>query len=228
MFRASTIITSVLLTASLTGFGCGRDSEGLPGSGTTPGEGGEVGDATVACWASWVYDASSSSAGSESGDYAPEQATGYPDTQSWADPECVDSPRAWSPEGPDWGEEYIVLGLEMPLQVDAVDVFENLGAGSTAYVALEDSQGAGPGIEKAVPADLRGPEQPCSVLTVGFDDVQAESANTYFDTVVVVLNTADVPGYNEIDAVAVYGNPGGAGSTLPSSCESLEPQPAAQ
>lgn len=211
------------LTASLLAMSAAcEDSSGLNTSGVspTPTHPETPVDIPVVCWGRNVAAFSSSSAPPQSNDYAAIQATGLPNTQSWQTPECIDSPLAWSPYAPDGGEEYIVLNLGVPMRMSQIEIFENFGPGATQYVELYDSKSEEPGLQTIIPPELRGPGQPCSVLAVPLTKEDNELTDEPFDTIAVVLDTRDVPGFNAIDAVLAYGVIP-SDQALPQNCEEL-------
>lgn len=174
----------------------------------------------VGCWAVAASSSSESLPGSV--DFSAIQATDLPDTQDWNAPQCVDSPYAWSPEFENAGAEWIDLLIDPELRVDRVRIYESFGAGASDTVTLANSlsESVEP-IGYAVPWDLQGDGQPCSVLNLDLDDPYDGNEYTFdtFDTVMIDLDTTLTLGWNEIDAVQVIGLFDDNSGPLPSSCE---------
>jgi hypothetical protein len=121
------------------------------------------------------------------------QATGAPDTLA-----AEDLPTAWAPASEDGGAEWLQLDYETAVEIAQVRVRQNCGAGCIAKVAAvlesgrevviwQGRQDAATGIVEApfhAPAGLK-----------------ARGVRVYLDT-------ARVPGWNEIDAVELIGRDG--------------------
>lgn len=175
----------------------------------------------VGCWAVGITDFSSQSLPS-SNDFAPVQATGIPDTQDWSNPQCVDSPLAWSPEFENFGQEWIDVLFATELYVDRVRIYENFGPGASDIVTLINTNDPGiPAAQFQVPSGLQGPGQPCSVLNLDIDNVNgAEFTNDPYDKVALDLDTTLSPGFNEIDAIQLVGQMDDR-DPVPNSCDVL-------
>ena len=121
------------------------------------------------------------------------QAVGEPDTMS-----AGDQRTAWAPAAADGGPEWLELGYEKAVEIAQVRVRETCGAGCIAKVAAileggrevviwQGRQSAGEGI---VDAPFNAPP-----------GLSARGVKVYLDT-------ARVPGWNEIDAVELIGRDG--------------------
>lgn len=121
------------------------------------------------------------------------QAVGEPDTMT-----AGDQRTAWAPATSDGGSEWLQLGYENAVEIAQVRVRETCGAGSIAKVAaiLEGGrevviwQGRHAASEGIVDAPFNAPA-----------GLTARSVKVYLDT-------ARVPGWNEIDAVELVGRDG--------------------
>ena len=121
------------------------------------------------------------------------QAVGAPDTMT-----AGDQRTAWAPAAADGGTEWLQLGYENAVEIAQVRVRETCGAGSIAKVAaiLEGGreaviwQGRHQAIDSIVDAPFNAP------------------AGLTTRAVKVYLDTARVPGWNEIDAVELIGRDG--------------------
>ena len=108
------------------------------------------------------------------------------------------SATAWRPGTPDGGEEWIELRYEQPVFASAVEVYETLNPGAVTRVLVRDFEGqlhevwAGTDPNDTCPAVLR---------------VDFERLAFPINVVRVELNTALVPGFNQIDAVKLIGAP---------------------
>ena len=176
----------------------------------------------VSCFATGAQASSSSLPGSI--DFEPVQATGVPDTHSWNDPYCVDSPLAWSPMYENAGDEWLDVVFDAEILLDRVRVYENMGAGATYNITFVNTLDAGqPALSYEVPWELTGPGQPCSVLSLDIDDPidGGEFTAASFDAVMLDLDTYSVYGWNEIDAVEITGLFDENSGPLPLSCSYL-------
>jgi hypothetical protein len=122
--------------------------------------------------------------------YAPEQATGEPDTAY-----ATDSSTAWTPQEMDAGLEWLQVSFEKSVAVAEVRIREsyNPGAISKVTAILPDNS-------EMVLWEGRAPvsEAPCDLVVRPDTPVEARTVKVYLDT-------ARVPGWNEIDAVALIG-----------------------
>jgi len=122
--------------------------------------------------------------------YGPEQATGEPNT-----PTAMDSGTAWTPQEMDAGLEWLQVRFDKTVAVAEVRVREsyNPGAISKVTAILADNS-------EVLLWEGRSPvsEAPCDLVVRPENNVEA-------NTIKVYLDTARVPGWNEIDAVALIG-----------------------
>jgi hypothetical protein len=124
--------------------------------------------------------------------WGPEQATGFPDTDRAGDYQS-----AWASREPDAGPEWLAVGFDRAVELAEVRVRESYNPGAISRVAAlvngqevvlwEGSAAGGP-----APRDF--------VLPVTAS-VQAQS-------IVIHLDTTQVAGWNEIDAVEIVGRDG--------------------
>jgi hypothetical protein len=121
-----------------------------------------------------------------------EQATGAPDT-----PEPGDRVTAWASREPDGGPEWLRLGFGKPVEIAEVRIRETYNPGAVSRVAAVvdgREQVVWEGTEDPAPA-------PRDFVVPAKDKVVAQ-------TIVIYLDTARVPGWNEIDAVELVGKDG--------------------
>jgi hypothetical protein len=124
-------------------------------------------------------------------DWSASQATGKPDTL-----QAGDLNTAWASMEADGGEEWLELTYETPVHPVAVRIRETFNPGAVVKVEAQDAQGmwhtlwTGKDPAAQAPAWLEvsgaGPAWTCKVVKV-------------------TLDTAAVPGWNEIDAVELVG-----------------------
>ncbi len=120
------------------------------------------------------------------------QACGPPDTQT-----ASDSPTAWASARPDGGEEWLQLGYDEAVPVARVIVRESFNPGAISKVALLVDGGREitiwQGVETAAAAPI---------------DRDFPATGATAQGVKIYLDTKRVPGWNEIDAVAIVGADG--------------------
>ena len=191
----------------------------------------ETPTARVGCWGVEVVDVSSEHPPPTR---AAAEALGAADVVDAANlPICSDSPLSWAPTAQDTGPESITLRFETQLPVDRVLVFENFGPGAAKLVTLTNSLDTEQeSLVFAVPGDQQGPAQPCGApleldidRSDGFDFTRA-----VYDTVRLDMDTTQVAGWNEVDAIQLVGQVEGSASSAPESCEPFtleEPTPTA-
>ena len=128
----------------------------------------------------------------------PHRATGPPDT-----PVPGDHPTAWASDTPDGDDEWLELDFASPVAATEVRVYESFNPGATTCVGLFDDAGRehvilqSPG---SVPSDaaIR-----VATFTVPLDAGRVRRAKLHVDS-------RAVPGWNEIDAVALIDRDGAA------------------
>ena len=121
------------------------------------------------------------------------QAVGEPDTVS-----AGDQRTAWAPATADGGAEWLQLGYEKAVEIAQVKVRETCGAGCIAKVAAVLESGAEVVIWQGRESAGDG------VVDAPFNAPPGLTARG----VKVYLDTARVPGWNEIDAVELIGRDG--------------------
>ncbi len=141
----------------------------------------------------WAVEATASSQYGET-DYSAAQATGTPDT-----PLPGDFPTAWAPENPDDGLQTLELRYAHLVVPTAIRIYETYNPG--AVVAVEAYNGeadewvvlwSGQDPSQEAPAVFSPPLNPADFAT---------------DRLRLTLDTAAVPGWNEVDAVQLVGRP---------------------
>jgi hypothetical protein len=124
-----------------------------------------------------------------------EQAAGEPDTLHPGD-----IPSAWASKSPDGGEEWLKLDYDRPVDLQQIRVFESHNPGAISQVAALLPDGS----ETTLWEGTLDPSDENEVVTSEFlvnTTVRAQSVKVYLDT-------ARVPGWNEIDAVQLVGRDG--------------------
>jgi len=125
--------------------------------------------------------------------WAPEQATGQPDT-----PEGGDRATAWAPLSPDAGAEWLELGYPDEVNVSEVRIWETCGPGAVTKVVAVGADGAEVALWEG---DDPTTEAPGEFVVQGAEPVQTRCVRIYLDT-------SHEPGWNEIDAVELVGADG--------------------
>lgn len=124
-----------------------------------------------------------------------EQAAGEPDTG-----QPGDIPTAWASKAPDGGEEWIQLDYDRAVDLQQVSVVESHNPGAISKVVAVLPDGTESPIWEGNMESSSGDELVSSDFKVG-TPVRAQSVKVYLDT-------ARVPGWNEIDAVQIVGRDG--------------------
>jgi hypothetical protein len=142
----------------------------------------------------WAIRASASSAyGSrEEKKWSEDNLTGEPDVIEYGDCE-----NAWAPESENKGIEWIELGYQTSVYATAVRICESYNPGVVIKLELKD--------EKDKYHTLWVGEDETSGLD--FLDITFLKTNFKTNTIRITLDTQKVPGWNEIDAVALIGIP---------------------
>ena len=125
--------------------------------------------------------------------WGPEQATGAPNT-----PTAGDQPTAWASQAPDGGSEWLETSFDQPTDIARVGVVENYCPGAVVRIAaILDG-----GTEVTLWEGQEPPSQaPAHQWFPSRASVVASKVRVYLDT-------AKVPGWNEIDAVEIVGRDG--------------------
>ena len=121
--------------------------------------------------------------------YQPIQATGAPNVP----PETKDSSSSWGPAVEDGGNEWLLLGYPHAIAAAAVEVHANYNPGAVVSVAAV----ADGGTETEV---WSGPAQPAGARRITRLEFSRPVSARKFKLTVA---TGAVPGWNEIDAVAL-------------------------
>jgi hypothetical protein len=121
------------------------------------------------------------------------QATGEPDTPAYGD-----FATAWAPVGSDVGPQWLEVGFDTPVRPTEVVIWETSGAGFVTRVEARD-EASGEWVLLWEGAD-RSPQ-----FVSGFSP-PLETTDVVTDTLRVTIDS-DVPGWNEIDAVGLFGVP---------------------
>jgi hypothetical protein len=139
--------------------------------------------------------ASAATASSMYGDdsWSATQATGEPDTTAYGD-----YPTAWAPSGADIGPQWIELGYDVAVRPSEIVIWESSGAG---FVTLVEAVDLATGDWVTLFEGTDG--SPDSL--VGFSPPLLRT-DVVTDRLRITIDT-DVPGWNEIDAVALIGVP---------------------
>ena len=133
-------------------------------------------------WATTVRDVSSEYS---SDSWSARRILGPPDVY----PASGDLPEAWASLTPDANEEYIEVGFGAPMRTVGVDIYETFNPGAVSLVQLigEDK------VTSIVPDPAN--EQPLRVRATCTDEPVI--------AVRVTLASAQVPGWNELDAIGL-------------------------
>lgn len=124
-----------------------------------------------------------------------EQAAGEPDTG-----QAGDIPTAWASKLPDGGEEWLQLDYEREVQLQQINVLESHNPGAIRKVVAILADGREVPVWEGTMESSGADELVSSVFPVT-GEVRARTVKVYLDT-------ARVPGWNEIDAVQVIGSDG--------------------
>jgi hypothetical protein len=127
--------------------------------------------------------------------WGPEQATGEPDTAGAGDIQT-----AWASLTPDGQDEWLLLEYSEPVAAEAVLVHETCSPGALTRITAFKLDGQ--------EVELWRGKDPTPVGTPrGVSEI---AVKTYFKTnrIKLYLNSKDVPGYNEIDAVGLRDSTG--------------------
>lgn len=122
--------------------------------------------------------------------WGPEQAIGEPDT-----PRAGDYPTAWASRDTDAREEWLLCEFKQPVLVTAINIYESYNPGALTRVTTFNQQGAE--IELWRGKDPTAPNQPRGVSRIPVNH------KTPLHNVKLYLDSAAVPGWNEIDAVGL-------------------------
>jgi hypothetical protein len=125
--------------------------------------------------------------------WSPGQATGQPDT-----PTGGDQVTAWASQSPDGQAEWLLLDYAEAVVPKAVRVYETCSTGAVDRVTLFDASGneaeAWAGVDPTPPR-----------RAIGMSEIPLRSLGFSTKRVRVRLDSANVPSWNEIDAVGLVG-----------------------
>lgn len=142
----------------------------------------------------WAVEATASTQyGDDS--FSAAQATGPQDTFA-----AGDFPTAWAASEPEAGEQTLELTYEHPVTPYAVEVYESYNPGAVVAVELYDAA------SDAWVAAWQG-EAAAAEAAYRINLFELEPLDIKTDRIRLVLDTDAVPGYNEIDAVHLFGRP---------------------
>ncbi len=142
----------------------------------------------------WAIDAVASSQYGEE-DYASLQATGPTDT-----PNAGDFPTAWASAEADAGVETLELSYEVPVKPSGLAIFESFNPGAITIIEAYDIDN---GEWVVIYEGEAGPvDEPSRVF---IPDLIA--ADFVTDQIRLTLDTSTVEGFNEIDAIQLFGRP---------------------
>jgi hypothetical protein len=139
-------------------------------------------------WASSVIGVSSEYSADQ---WSAREVLGAPDVF----PSAGDHPHAWASRTADDTDEWIAVGYAQPVPIDAVEIYETYNPGAIDRVELTSVEGhtiavyAGSAAAGTTAAGKRRIEFPCTVEAIA--------------SVRVHLDSAAVPGWNELDAIGV-------------------------
>jgi hypothetical protein len=124
-----------------------------------------------------------------------EQAAGAPDTT-----QPGDIPSAWASKAPDGGEEWLQLDYDRFVELQQINIVESHNPGAISKVVAVLSNGR----EATVWEGTMDPSASDELVSSAFPVAESLRARS----VKVYLDTARVPGWNEIDAVEIVGRDG--------------------
>ena len=122
--------------------------------------------------------------------YGPEQATGAPDT-----PRPGDQHTGWAPAQPDNQPEWLIMSYKKPQQNVEIVVYENCSPGAITKISVFQKDGKEVTVWEGVDPTPRDQQWGISVFPANVDFP--------FQRLKLYINSQDVPGYNEIDAVGL-------------------------
>ncbi|MGB3944707.1 MAG: hypothetical protein WBK88_07945, partial [Methanothrix sp.] len=139
----------------------------------------------------WAVHATASSEYSST-NWSALQATGEPDTY----PDHGDIETAWAPLDEDAGIEWLDLEYEVPILITRVEIYETYNPGAVIGLEIYDREG---GRHLA----WEGSMEPARTARISTIDIDPGFPS---DRIRIILDTRRVPGWNEIDAVALIGS----------------------
>lgn len=125
--------------------------------------------------------------------WGPEQATGAPDSRG-----AGDQSTAWASLQPDGGAEWLETEFKTPVEIAQIRLLENDNPGAVVKITAQ--------LENGSEAVLWQGNEPRAAAPA--DQVFPVRAGYVASSVRIHLDTAKVPGWNEIDAVELIGRDG--------------------
>lgn len=125
--------------------------------------------------------------------WGPEQATGAPDSQG-----AGDQTTAWASAQPDGGAEWLQTDFEKPVEIAQIRVLENDNPGAVVKITAQLQNGTETVLWQGNEPRAAAPADQLFAVPPGF----------VASSVRIHLDTAKVPGWNEIDAVELIGRDG--------------------
>jgi enterochelin esterase-like enzyme len=158
----------------------------------------EAGDSGL--WKQWAASGKASSEYNGQGktddsDWSAQQACGKPDTD-----EDGDHPTAWASHKPDGGEEWLELTYSAAIRPARIRIHESFNPGAVTRIEALDA-------ERKWRTLWKGKDT--SADRAGILDVAWDPAEFATRVIRISLDTSDVEGWNEIDAVQLIGEPPG-------------------
>lgn len=141
----------------------------------------------------WAIEATASSSYKDAqgaAPWSPNQATGAPDFDKYAD-----EGKVWTPKRPDSGLEWLDLKFANPVHAEQVRIRESFGAGAVVKVEVFDEQNTAHAVWTG-----KDPTSGINFLIVKFPKTRFKTQR-----VKITLDTNVIPGWNEIDAVQLVG-----------------------
>jgi hypothetical protein len=125
--------------------------------------------------------------------WSPGQAAGAPNTETHGD-----FSTAWASQQPDGGKEWLRLKYETPVEVSEVNIHETYNPGAVSKVSAVLPDGSQRVLWEGTGSSEEGIIERAVKVPPGIRS----------DQILVELDTARVPGWNEIDAVELVGRDG--------------------
>ena len=151
-------------------------------------------------WKQWAASARASSEYQGQGkedpsDWSARQACGKPDTE-----EAGDLPTAWASQAPDRGEEWLEVTYRAAVRPSRVRIRETFNPGAVVKIEALDPEKKWRVVWKGKDTTDEAP---------GYLEVRLDPPEFATRVLRITLDTSDVEGWNEIDAVQLIGEPTG-------------------
>ncbi|MBI4563756.1 MAG: hypothetical protein HY716_03565 [Planctomycetes bacterium] len=141
-------------------------------------------------WGQWAVDAEASSQYGEDG-WSAQQACGKPDT-----PQAGDQQSAWASANPDDGDEWLELTYELSVRPTRIRIHETFNPGAVVKIEARDA-------EKKWHVLWKGKDK--TAECPGCLDIRFDAPKVITRVIRITLDTSSVQGWNEIDAVQLFG-----------------------